>query len=79
MVLAILRDYPQRALLGLVLMAAQAFFYNAIFFSYALVLTRFYAGALGRGRLVHPAVRARQFSRAAGARARCSTRSAASR
>jgi MFS family permease len=43
MVLAILRDYPQRALLGLVLMAAQAFFYNAIFFSYALVLTRFYA------------------------------------
>jgi MFS family permease len=28
--------------LGLVLMAAQAFFYNAIFFSYALVLMRFY-------------------------------------
>ena len=43
MVLAIVRDYPQRAVLGLVLMAAQAFFYNAIFFSYALVLTRFYA------------------------------------
>jgi MFS family permease len=43
MVLAIVRDYPQRAILGLVLMAAQAFFYNAIFFSYALVLTRFYA------------------------------------
>ena len=43
MVLAILRDYPRRALLGLVLMTAQAFFYNAIFFSYALVLTRFYA------------------------------------
>jgi MFS family permease len=43
MVLAIVRDYPQRAALGLVLMAAQAFFYNAIFFSYALVLTRFYA------------------------------------
>ncbi|HEY3908722.1 MAG TPA: MFS transporter [Stellaceae bacterium] len=42
MMLAILRDYPRRALLGLVLMAAQAFFYNAIFFSYALVLTRFY-------------------------------------
>ncbi len=42
MVLAILRDYPRRALLGLVLMAAQAFFYNAIFFSYALVLIRFY-------------------------------------
>ncbi len=43
MVLAIVRDYPQRVVLGLVLMAAQAFFYNAIFFSYALVLTRFYA------------------------------------
>jgi MFS family permease len=50
MLLAILRDYPRRALLGLVLMAAQAFFYNAIFFSYALVLTRFYrvpAAAVG--------------------------------
>jgi len=42
MIAAILRDYPRRALLGLVLMASQAFFYNAIFFSYALVLTRFY-------------------------------------
>ena len=43
MLRAILRDYPRRALLGFALMAAQAFFYNAIFFSYALVLTRFYA------------------------------------
>jgi MFS family permease len=42
MVLAIVRDYPQRAVLGLVLMASQAFFYNAIFFTYALVLTQFY-------------------------------------
>src|SRR5213080_244489 len=42
MIAAILRDYPRRALLGLVLMASQAFFYNSIFFSYALVLTRFY-------------------------------------
>ena len=50
MVLTIVRDYPNRALLGLVLMAAQAFFYNAIFFSYALVLKRFYgvpADAIG--------------------------------
>jgi MFS family permease len=39
---AIFRDYPKRAVLGLVLMASQAFFYNAIFFSYALVLTKFY-------------------------------------
>ena len=38
----ILRVYPKRAFVGLSLMAAQAFFYNAIFFTYALVLTRFY-------------------------------------
>jgi MFS family permease len=31
-----------RSLLGLTLMIAQAFFYNAIFFTYALVLERFY-------------------------------------
>ncbi len=35
--------YPQRAFVGLVLMAAQAFFYNAIFFTYALVLANFFA------------------------------------
>jgi MFS family permease len=34
--------YRQRALVGLALMAAQAFFYNAIFFTYALVLGDFY-------------------------------------
>ena len=50
-------------------MTAQAFFYNAIFFTYALVLTDFYAVPAGRGRLVHPAVRGRQFPRAAAARA----------
>jgi MFS family permease len=38
----LLRHYPARTVLGLVLMASQAFFYNAIFFTYALVLTRFY-------------------------------------
>jgi MFS family permease len=31
-----------RSLLGVTLMAAQAFFYNAIFFTYALVLEKFY-------------------------------------
>ncbi len=40
---ALFRDYPRRAVLGLVLMTAQAFCYNAIFFTYALVLGRFYA------------------------------------
>jgi MFS family permease len=34
--------YRQRALVGLTLMTAQAFFYNAIFFTFALVLTDFY-------------------------------------
>jgi MFS family permease len=34
--------YRARALLGLVLMVAQAFFYNAIFFTYSLTLTHFY-------------------------------------
>ncbi len=36
-------QHPRRALLGVALMAAQAFFYNAIFFTYGLVLARFYA------------------------------------
>jgi MFS family permease len=34
--------YRQRSLVGLALMTAQAFFYNAIFFTYALVLADFY-------------------------------------
>jgi len=36
------RDYPRRSILGLTLIMSQAFLYNAIFFTYALVLTRFY-------------------------------------
>ena len=38
----LLKAYPGRTVLGLVLMAAQAFVYNAIFFTYALILSRFY-------------------------------------
>ena len=34
--------YPKRALLGLTLMSSQAFLYNAVFFTYALILTNFY-------------------------------------
>jgi MFS family permease len=34
--------YPKRTVLGLTLMGSQAFLYNAIFFTYALVLTKFY-------------------------------------
>jgi MFS family permease len=40
---SLFRHYPRRSVLGLVLMMAQAFFYNAIFFTYALVLSRFFA------------------------------------
>ncbi len=36
------RRYARRSLVVLALMVSQAFFYNAIFFTYALVLTRFY-------------------------------------
>jgi MFS family permease len=36
------KTYRDRTLIGLSLMASQAFFYNAIFFTYALVLTDFY-------------------------------------
>jgi MFS family permease len=38
----IVHRHRRRAMVGLALMAAQAFFYNAIFFTYALVLTDFY-------------------------------------
>jgi MFS family permease len=41
--MTLFRHYPRRAVIGLVLMTAQAFCYNAIFFTYALVLGRFYA------------------------------------
>jgi MFS family permease len=36
------KRHRQRTYVGLSLMAAQAFFYNAIFFTYALILTDFY-------------------------------------
>jgi MFS family permease len=39
---ALFRVHRRRTLVGLSLMVAQAFFYNAIFFTYALVLTDFY-------------------------------------
>src|SRR5580693_453661 len=38
----ILHTYPKRAVLGGSLMITQSFLYNAIFFTYALVLTKFY-------------------------------------
>jgi MFS family permease len=35
-------EYPRRTILGLTMMTSQAFLYNAIFFTYGLVLTNFY-------------------------------------
>ena len=48
---ALLTTHRRRTVLGLVLITAQAFFYNAIFFTYALILTRFYdvpSSSIGR-------------------------------
>jgi MFS family permease len=39
---AVFGEYRRRSILGFMLMVTQAFLYNAIFFTYALVLTSFY-------------------------------------
>jgi MFS family permease len=44
----LLHRYRRRSVVAAALMVAQAFFYNAIFFTYALVLTRFYGVGEGR-------------------------------
>ena len=43
-----LSTYRSRSILGLLLMISQAFLYNAVFFTYALILTRFYDVPAGR-------------------------------
>jgi len=45
---AMFRQNGKRSVLGLSLMIAQAFFYNAIYFTYALLLIRFYDVPAGR-------------------------------
>jgi MFS family permease len=47
---AMFKLYPKRTVLGLALMVSQAFLYNAIFFTYALILADFYgvpSGSIG--------------------------------
>jgi MFS family permease len=44
----LLRHHLRRTVLGLSLMVAQAFAYNGVFFTYALVLTRFYGVSADR-------------------------------
>jgi len=39
---AMVKHYAQRSMLGFVLMVTQAFFYNAVLFTYGLVLLRYY-------------------------------------
>jgi MFS family permease len=41
------RDYPRRSVLGATLMITQSFLYNAIFFTYALVLGQFFHVSTG--------------------------------
>ncbi len=45
---ALFGQYRKRTILGVVLMAAQAFCYNAVLFTYALILTHFYGIESGR-------------------------------
>lgn len=47
LIATLVRRYPRRTVLGLVLMIAQAFLYNSIFFSYGLILERFHGVAAG--------------------------------
>jgi MFS family permease len=42
---AMFQEHRRRSILGFTLMAAQAFFYNAVFFTYGLVLLTFYHAA----------------------------------
>ncbi|HVY15406.1 MAG TPA: MFS transporter [Rhodopila sp.] len=44
---ALIGHYRRQTVLGVALMAAQAFCYNAVFFTYALILTRFYGVSSG--------------------------------
>ena len=59
------RSYPKRATLGASLMITQSFLYNAIFFTYALVLTKFYHVPQRHGAAVRAGVRGRQPGRPA--------------
>jgi MFS family permease len=68
-----LTTYPQRTVLGLALFIGQAFLYNAVFFTQALVLTRFFGIAggdvglfiipLGAGNFLGPLVLGAMFDR----------------
>ena len=70
---AMFQIYPKRTVLGLSLMVSQAFLYNAVFFTYALMLGKFYgvpSGSVGyylfffaAGNLLGPLTLGRLFDR----------------
>ncbi len=66
---ALVTTYRRQAWLGVTLMAAQAFCYNAVFFTYALGPDAVLWDFVRQCRVVHVAVRDRQLPWAAGARA----------
>ena len=75
----VFRTYTKRAILGATLMITQSFLYNAIFFTYGLVLVEFYGVSADEGAALRARVLGRQPARPAPARRRCSTPSGASR
>ena len=64
----VFHKYPKRAVLGATLMITQSFLYNAIFFTYALVLTQFYNVSATRVPLYGLAFSVGNLLRAAAAR-----------
>ena len=75
----VFHTYPKRAILGATLMITQSFLYNAIFFTYALVLTQFYDVSATSGAAVRPGVLGREPARTARARPALRLRRAAGR
>ena len=65
----VFRTYPRRAILGATLMITQSFLYNAIYFTYGLVLVQFYGVSSRQGASVRAGIRSRQSVRAAHTRA----------
>ena len=69
----VFHTYPKRAILGATLMITQSFLYNAIFFTYALVLTKFYDVSATSVPVVRPGVLGREPARSADRSAGSST------
>ena len=76
---AMFKQYRRRTFVGVALMTAQAFCYNAVFFTYALILTKFYQIPSGRIGLFILPFALGNFCRAASCSAPCSTAWAAGR